>query len=83
MIQRKPSNRLGTEGGLNEIKEDPWFKGFPWGQLLKKSIAPQFVPKNVLGNQDYREQISETSEDENEQENQLLLRKKSIEDLFE
>ena len=78
MIQRKPCNRLGTEGGLTEIKEDPWFKGFPWGQLLKKSYYPQFIPKNVLGSEDYRDQISETSEDENEHENKLLLRKKSV-----
>lgn len=54
MIQRKPNNRLGTDGGFNEMKEDPWFKGFPWNQLLKKSISPQFVPKNVLGSEDYR-----------------------------
>jgi len=49
MIQRKPANRLGTEGGLNEIKEDAWLKNFPWSQLLKKTIAAQFIPKNVLG----------------------------------
>lgn len=58
MIQRKPLNRLGTEGGLNAIKEDPWFKGFPWNQLVKKSMGAPFIPKSVLGTEDYREQIS-------------------------
>lgn len=75
MIQRKTCNRLGSEGGMIEIKDHPWFKGFPWGPLLKKNVNSPFVPKNILGSEDYRDQISETSEDENEQENMLLLRK--------
>lgn len=83
MIQRKPCYRLGTEGGLNEIKEDPWFKGFPWLQLSKKSISSPFCPKNVLNSDDYRGQISETSQDENQHENKLLLREKNVQDLFE
>jgi hypothetical protein len=82
MIQRKTSHRLGSEGGMPEIKEHPWFKGFPWGQLLKKTLSSPFVPRNILGSDDYRAQISESSEDENEQENLLLLRKEEVEDLF-
>lgn len=61
MIQRKTSNRLGSEGGMNQIKQHPWFKGFPWGSLLKKNVTAPFIPKNVLGSDDYRDQISETS----------------------
>jgi len=49
MIQRKTCNRLGTEGGMNEIKDHPWFRGFSWGQLLKKNVTSPFIPKNVLG----------------------------------
>ena len=58
MIQRKPCNRLGTENGVTEIKDHPWFRGFPWGQLMKKNVHATFIPKNVLGSQDYRDQIS-------------------------
>lgn len=64
MIQRKPANRLGTEHGISEIKEHPWFKSFPWMDLLKKKLRPSFMPKNILGSDDYRDQISETSENE-------------------
>lgn len=82
MIQRKTCNRLGTEGGMNQIKDHPWFKGFPWGQLLKKNVNAPFVPRNILGSDDYRDQISESSEDQNQQENLLLLRKQEVEELF-
>ena len=73
---------MGTELGISEIKEHPWFKGFSWGQLLKKNIRATFVPKNILGSEDYRDQISETSENEDEQENLLVLRKEEVEQLF-
>ena len=78
MIQRKPRERLGTEHGIIEIKDHPWFKGFPWIQMLKKNIASPFVPINVLDSNDYRDQISSSSEEEEEDQNRLLLRKKSV-----
>lgn len=45
-------------------------------------MQPPFVPKNVLGSEDYLDQISESSEDENEQENLLLLRKEGVDQAF-
>ena len=63
MIQRKPAQRLGTQNGIIEIKDHPWFKNFPWIQLLKKNIASPFVPTNVLTRKDYRDQISSSSEE--------------------
>ena len=54
MIQRKPVNRLGTENGIVEIKEHPWFKNFSWVQLLKKNISAPFIPKTIAQNKDYR-----------------------------
>ncbi len=83
MIQRKPTNRLGTENGIIDVKQHPWFKNFPWIQLLKKNIASPFVPINVLNSNDYKDQISSSSQEENEDENRLLLRKKSVQQLFE
>ena len=63
MIQRKPAQRLGTQNGIIEIKDHPWFKNFPWIQLLKKNIASPFVPTNVLTRNYYRDQISSSSEE--------------------
>jgi serine/threonine kinase 32 len=61
MIQRKTNNRLGTCGGMSEIKDHPWFKGFPWNELLKKKVNSPYTPRNTIGTEDYRKQISETS----------------------
>ena len=83
MIQRKPAQRLGTEHGIIEVKEHPWFRNFPWIQMLKKNIASPFVAINVLESNDYKDQISSSSEEEEEDQNRLLLRKKSVEELFE
>jgi hypothetical protein len=46
-----------------EIKEHPWLKNFPWVQLMKKQIQSPFVPESILDNNDYRDQISSSSED--------------------
>lgn len=35
LIQRKPGSRLGN-GGPEEVKNHPWFKGYPWEKVLKK-----------------------------------------------
>ena len=43
MIQRKPANRLGTNGP-EEVKSQPWFKNFPFEELLKKEIVSPFIP---------------------------------------
>jgi len=82
MIQRKPAHRLGTEHGVIEIKDHPWFKNFPWIQLIKKKIASPFIPIDVLSSNDYRNQISSSSDEDDEDQNRLLLRKKSVEELF-
>ena len=43
MIQRKPSNRLGTNSP-REVKQHPWFKNFPWDKLTKKELMAPFRP---------------------------------------
>lgn len=37
MIQRKTTNRLGSENGMIEIKDHPWFKGFPGVHSWKRT----------------------------------------------
>lgn len=45
MIQRKPQNRLGYNG-INEIKDHPWLKFYPWKDLYQKKIESPFIPKS-------------------------------------
>ena len=44
MIQRKPQNRLGYNG-INEIKEHPWLRFYPWKELYTKKLESPFCPK--------------------------------------
>lgn len=43
MIQRKPQNRLGANG-VQEIKNHPWLKRFPWDDLKNKRVLSPFIP---------------------------------------
>lgn len=45
MLQRKPVNRLGYNG-INEIKEHPWLRYYPWRDLYDKNLEAPFSPKN-------------------------------------
>ena len=46
MLQRKPVNRLGYNG-INEIKEHPWLKYYPWKDLYEKKLDAPFMPKSL------------------------------------
>ena len=46
MIQRKPQNRLGADG-IEEIKNHPWLRDFPWDDLAKKRIKAPFLPSKA------------------------------------
>ena len=46
MVQRKPANRLGYNG-INEIKDHPWLKYYPWRDLYEKKLEAPFLPKNL------------------------------------
>ena len=46
MLQRKPVNRLGYNG-MNEIKEHPWLKYYPWKDLYEKNLDAPFLPKSL------------------------------------
>ena len=45
MLQRKPVNRLGYNG-INEIKEHPWLKYYPWKDLYEKNLEAPFSPRS-------------------------------------
>ena len=81
-IQRKPAKRQGSNGPA-EIKAHPWLKTYPWDKLQKKEIEPPFKPntKNVF---DYAKHLSEEdSEPDDEVNNNMLLRRKSVQDQFD
>ena len=43
LLQRKPANRLGLRSA-KEVKDHPWIKKYPWGDLYNKKIIPSFKP---------------------------------------
>jgi len=85
LIQRKPVNRLGLNGP-QEVKQHVWFKEFDWDSLMNKRIAPKFVPDDKEDNFDYRQHLlNDPWKDANSEtlkQNQLLLRRNSVQGLF-
>lgn len=44
-LAKSPQNRLGSNGGLQEIISHPWFSDLNVQDMLNKSIKPEFLPK--------------------------------------
>lgn len=44
-LKKKPDERLGSQGGLDEILNHPWFKDLDPQKMLKKEYTPEFKPK--------------------------------------
>ena len=44
LFQKKPENRLGTNGGAAEIKKHPWFEGINWQIIFDKKLKAPFIP---------------------------------------
>ncbi|CAK60381.1 unnamed protein product (macronuclear) [Paramecium tetraurelia] len=81
LLQRKPQNRLGSNGP-DEVKEHPWFKDFNWQKLENKIMVAPFVPNcnedNYLPSDGRKD-----SDDSLSQEQQLLLRRNSIQGMLQ
>ena len=45
LLQRKVSRRIGY-GGIEDIKNHPWFRGFKWKELYEKKMKSPFVPRH-------------------------------------
>ena len=45
LLIRKKENRLGFKG-INEVKEHPWIKYYPWTMIIDKTLPSPFVPQN-------------------------------------
>jgi serine/threonine protein kinase len=44
LLERDPSKRLGAMGGIQEIKNHPFFAGIDWDALREKKITPPIKP---------------------------------------
>ncbi|XP_041995286.1 phototropin-2-like isoform X2 [Salvia splendens] len=55
LLNRDPSSRLGSNGGANEIKEHPFFKGINW-PLIRCTIPPPLdAPLEVIVKEDAKD----------------------------
>ncbi|CAD8161873.1 unnamed protein product [Paramecium pentaurelia] len=83
LLQRKPQARLGYSG-IEEIQSHPWFQGFPWKGLHEKQLPSPFK-LTKSSDEDFIREISSDhdSQDELIQENSLLLRQETIQNLFQ
>jgi len=81
-LQRKPVNRLGLNGPT-EVKAHPWFKDYPFDDLLNYKVDPPFVPPNQ-DNFDHKYANDNWKDEKSEQmkENAKLLRRPSVQALF-
>lgn len=44
-LKKDAKERLGTNGGVDEILNHPWFKTLDVNKMLAKEIVPEFKPK--------------------------------------
>eukprot|EP00633_Aureoumbra_lagunensis_P004118 CAMPEP_0197319856 /NCGR_PEP_ID=MMETSP0891-20130614/56626_1 /TAXON_ID=44058 ORGANISM="Aureoumbra lagunensis, Strain CCMP1510" /NCGR_SAMPLE_ID=MMETSP0891 /ASSEMBLY_ACC=CAM_ASM_000534 /LENGTH=281 /DNA_ID=CAMNT_0042811001 /DNA_START=521 /DNA_END=1366 /DNA_ORIENTATION=+ len=45
---KDPSHRLGTENGINDLKQSPWFCHVAWDDTLRKLQTPPHIPHFLL-----------------------------------
>jgi len=45
LLTKDPAKRLGTRGGLEQIKQVKWFATMDWERLYRKGYNMSFVPK--------------------------------------
>lgn len=83
-LQRKPCKRLGYNGA-SEIMQHAWLRNFDWQLLLSEKMVAPFIPGG-MDNFDEQHANHEKTENQTEQEElynkKLLLRRDSIQHLF-
>ena len=45
LLMREPENRMGYKS-INELKEHPWLKYYPWDLIKDKKLPSPFIPEN-------------------------------------
>ena len=73
LLMRKPEQRLGFRG-INELKEHPWLKYYPWLLIKDKSLPSPFVPENKDNfDKRYCENIEHIGEETKTRYEEILL----------
>nr|GMC93628.1 putative LOV domain-containing protein [Ipomoea batatas] len=49
LLNRDPGSRLGSNGGANEIKQHPFFRGIKWPLIRCMSPPPLAAPLVLIG----------------------------------
>ena len=76
-IKRKVSKRLGSNFGIKELKEHPWFKEFIWDELFNKKMKAPFLPKSERNyDKKFCNEIERISEETMERYQQYINDKK-------
>ena len=47
LLIKNPSERLGTEKGIEEFLDHPWLINFDWEKLKNRQIRPPYEPCKV------------------------------------
>lgn len=45
LLEKDPKDRIGTDGGVDEIMEHPWFADFDFDKLLNRELEAPMIPK--------------------------------------
>ena len=53
LLKKYPTERIGAERGVSEIKEHEFFEGFRWKQLFYRTLKAPFTPKAYVNNTKY------------------------------
>ena len=73
LLMRKPEQRLGFRG-INELKEHPWLKYYPWLLIKDKSLPSPFVPENKDNfDKRYCENVEHIGEETKSRYEEILL----------
>jgi len=81
LIQRKPINRLGLNGP-EEVRNHDWMKDFPFQKLRNKELISPFIPQKIENYFENRHLNSDHLNEEIQKQNNLLLKRTSIQNLF-
>ena len=44
LLIKEPENRIGSDGGIDQILKHPWFAEIDIEKLLRKELTPPFIP---------------------------------------
>ena len=73
LLIREPENRLGYKN-INELKEHPWLKYYPWSLIKDKKLPSPFIPENKDNfDKRYCENIEKIGEETNNRYQEILV----------